>query len=226
MKVVLAQHRGRLDARSSARRAARYQSPPSSCCSPTPVQSACGIGRRRGRAVLLPARPQGLPRPRLLRRARRTLRRARRLRAGLRDRPRGRPPRAEPARHLRASVHAQRAAAPPRRGQRAVASRRAAGRLLRRRLGAPRRQRPASCSSPATSRRRCSAASRDRRRHAADAGAQGRVVPESFTHGSSAQRVRWFKTGMASGRVADCDTLLGSRRDPADPLVDFPVARR
>ena len=37
--------------------------------------------------------------------------------------------------------------------------------------------------------------------------ARGRVAPESFTHGSSAQRVRWFKTGMASGRVADCDTF-------------------
>jgi predicted metalloprotease len=37
--------------------------------------------------------------------------------------------------------------------------------------------------------------------------ARGRVVPESFTHGSSAQRVHWFKTGMASGRVADCDTF-------------------
>jgi predicted metalloprotease len=37
--------------------------------------------------------------------------------------------------------------------------------------------------------------------------ARGRVVPESFTHGSSAQRVRWFKTGMASGRLDDCDTF-------------------
>ena len=37
--------------------------------------------------------------------------------------------------------------------------------------------------------------------------ARGRVVPESFTHGSSAQRVHWFKAGMASGRVADCDTF-------------------
>ena len=36
---------------------------------------------------------------------------------------------------------------------------------------------------------------------------QGTVVPESFTHGSSAQRVRWFKRGMESGRVQDCDTL-------------------
>ena len=36
---------------------------------------------------------------------------------------------------------------------------------------------------------------------------QGRVVPESFTHGSSAQRVRWFKRGMETGRMNDCDTF-------------------
>ena len=36
---------------------------------------------------------------------------------------------------------------------------------------------------------------------------QGRVVPESFTHGSSAQRTRWFKRGFDSGRTQDCDTF-------------------
>jgi len=36
---------------------------------------------------------------------------------------------------------------------------------------------------------------------------QGRVVPESFTHGSSEQRVRWFKRGMDSGLPKDCDTF-------------------
>lgn len=36
---------------------------------------------------------------------------------------------------------------------------------------------------------------------------QGRVVPESFTHGSSEQRVRWFKRGIDSGRPQDCDTF-------------------
>jgi predicted metalloprotease len=36
---------------------------------------------------------------------------------------------------------------------------------------------------------------------------QGRVVPESFTHGSSEQRVRWFKRGMDSGRPQDCGTF-------------------
>ena len=36
---------------------------------------------------------------------------------------------------------------------------------------------------------------------------QDRVVPESFTHGSSEQRVRWFKRGLDSGRAKDCDTF-------------------
>jgi predicted metalloprotease len=36
---------------------------------------------------------------------------------------------------------------------------------------------------------------------------QGRVMPESFTHGTSAQRVNWFKRGYANGRVKDCDTF-------------------
>jgi predicted metalloprotease len=33
------------------------------------------------------------------------------------------------------------------------------------------------------------------------------VVPESFTHGSSAQRVQWFKTGFEGGTIASCDTF-------------------
>lgn len=37
--------------------------------------------------------------------------------------------------------------------------------------------------------------------------AQGRVVPESFTHGTSEQRMRWFKRGMDSGDIRQCDTF-------------------
>ena len=39
---------------------------------------------------------------------------------------------------------------------------------------------------------------------------RGYVVPDSFTHGSSEQRVRWFKTGFESGRLGTCDTFKGS----------------
>ena len=37
--------------------------------------------------------------------------------------------------------------------------------------------------------------------------ARGRVSPESFTHGSSAQRVEWFKRGFAQGSAGNCDTF-------------------
>jgi predicted metalloprotease len=36
---------------------------------------------------------------------------------------------------------------------------------------------------------------------------QGRVVPESFTHGSSEQRVSWLRRGMENGKVEACDTF-------------------
>ena len=39
--------------------------------------------------------------------------------------------------------------------------------------------------------------------------ATGHVVPESFTHGTSAQRQRWFDTGFQSGNVKSCDTFAG-----------------
>jgi len=35
----------------------------------------------------------------------------------------------------------------------------------------------------------------------------GRVVPDAFTHGSSAQRVRWFTKGMQTGQIQQCDTF-------------------
>ena len=37
--------------------------------------------------------------------------------------------------------------------------------------------------------------------------ATGRITPDSFTHGSSAQRVEWFRRGLESGAPTSCDTF-------------------
>jgi hypothetical protein len=36
---------------------------------------------------------------------------------------------------------------------------------------------------------------------------QGYVVPDAFTHGTSAQRKKWFRRGFDSGRIESCDTF-------------------
>ena len=43
--------------------------------------------------------------------------------------------------------------------------------------------------------------------------AQGRVVPHSFTHGTSAQRMRWFNKGLVSGKIEDGDTFSMAYKD-------------
>jgi predicted metalloprotease len=40
---------------------------------------------------------------------------------------------------------------------------------------------------------------------------QGRIVPDSFTHGTSEQRTRWFMTGMKSGQISACNTFEGGQ---------------
>jgi predicted metalloprotease len=40
--------------------------------------------------------------------------------------------------------------------------------------------------------------------------AQGYTVPESWTHGSSAQRQQWLRRGLQRGNVDDCDTFGGA----------------
>lgn len=41
---------------------------------------------------------------------------------------------------------------------------------------------------------------------------QGQVVPESFTHGSSAQRAEWLRRGLSSGQINSCDTFGSGTR--------------
>ena len=40
---------------------------------------------------------------------------------------------------------------------------------------------------------------------------QGRVMPDAFTHGTSEQRMRWFRAGVENGDPAACDTFSASR---------------
>ena len=40
---------------------------------------------------------------------------------------------------------------------------------------------------------------------------QGYVVPDSFTHGSFAQRVHWFRRGMRGGDLRQCDTFSATQ---------------
>ena len=47
----------------------------------------------------------------------------------------------------------------------------------------------------------------DRGRSPAETGPWLRITPDSFTHGSSAQRVRWFRKGLQSGAFEACDTF-------------------
>lgn len=43
------------------------------------------------------------------------------------------------------------------------------------------------------------------------AAGRGEVVPDSFTHGSSEQRMRWFRRGLEAGEIAACDTFGAGR---------------
>jgi predicted metalloprotease len=44
---------------------------------------------------------------------------------------------------------------------------------------------------------------------------RGAVSPESFTHGSSAQRVAWFKQGLQQGTIAACNTFKSDGAIPS-----------
>ena len=161
------------------------------------------LGELGRRPVLLPGRRARVPRPQLLRRHGAPARRAGRLRVGLRDRARGRPPRAEACagRATRCAASSARTRATPTRCRSGSSSRPTATRASGRTPCSRR-----ATSSPATSTRRSRASEAvgdDRLQRRAG----GDVNPDSFTHGTSEQRARWFRTGQDGGEPAACDTF-------------------
>ena len=165
-------------------------------------------------ALLLPERRHDLSRHQLLSTSSEPLPRAGRFRPGLCHRPRGRPPYPGSDRHARQGRR--------RSSRRASAERRA----MRSRSGSscrpiatpasgrptPRRATASRCSSRATSRRGCAPPRRSATTPCSRQ-TQGVVVPDSFTHGSSAQRVQWLRKGLESGNPAACDTGAGHVND-------------
>ena len=189
------------------RQAGKTYQPPKLVLFRTNGKPAAATGGGDG-PVLLPERPEGLHRPQLLRHAGDSRSAPRPVRAGLRRGARGRPSRAEPdGDHAAGRCPALRAAAkrratPSASGSscRPIASP-ASGRAVRSR-------RRAGALEPGDIEQALNAASQigdDKLQRQA----RGRVVPESFTHGTSAQRVSWFKRGVETGSVDACNTFEG-----------------
>ena len=86
--------------------------------------------------------------------------------------------------------------------QRAVGRVGTAGRLLRRHLGQSRRAGKQLLDEGDVDEGLAAAAA-----IGDDRLTEGRVSPESFTHGTSAQRARWLRQGLSSGDINSCDTF-------------------
>ena len=175
----------------------------------------------RGRPVLLPGRRARLSRPELLRGHEAPARRLRRLRLGIRDRPRDGPPR--PA-ATGTSAEVDRLSRP-------TPARRTSSRSARScRPTATPASGPAPSSPPATSSPATSTRPSTPPRRSATTGSSsrptGRVNPDSFTHGTSEQRRSWFERGYELRRPGRLRHVLSVRHSSsAAPLAIRPPGR-
>ena len=168
------------------------------------------ISASRHGSVLLSHRPESLPRHKLLSGPRAALSGLRcreqnvPVFASVRDCPRDRPPRSKPPRNTDQGAGSARRDGQGR-GERAAGAGGTPSRLPCRRLGEPRAGKvefiePGDVEAALQT---ASAIGDDRLQRRT----QGYVVPDAFTHGTSAQRTRWFMTGLKTGQVASCDTF-------------------
>ena len=168
------------------------------------VQSACGIGLLGGGALLLSRGPARVPRHLVLPSSWTGASSAGRLRPGVRHRPRGRPPRPEPHGHHRQGAACAGGSARP-----STTACRSGLELQADFL--------AGVWAHHTARMKHLLEEGDIEEALAAASAigddklqqesQGRVVPDSFTHGTSEQRVRWFRLGYETGELERGDTF-------------------
>ena len=100
----------------------------------------------------------------------------------------------------------QKVGARPSRRQRDLGASRTAGRLLRRRVWGNKSQAQLDWLKPGDVDAALNAAS-SVGDDTLQKQARGYAVPDSFTHGTSAQRSRWFKAGFNSGDLKSCDTF-------------------
>ena len=164
-------------ARCSRRSGAPYE-PPTLVLFRLRRRSACGHAVAAAGPVLLPGGPQALSRHRVLRRTGAPLRRARRFRAGVRDRARSRPSRAEPDRHRWARSTAQRSARTSDRGNALSVRLELQADCYRRRWGYFAQRRGKLDTGDVEEGLRAAAAVGDDQ---IQKQTQGEVVPESFT---------------------------------------------
>ena len=167
------------------------------------VQSACGSASAATGAVLLPGDSKVYLDLSFFRELDAELRRARRLRAGVRRGPRSRPSRPERARRERAGL-APAATGVEGRGQRAIGAAGTAGGLLRRRVGSLRRA--AGHAGSGRRGRRPAGRRRDRRRPPPATESGPRRAGELHAR-LVEQRAQWLRQGLSNGRIEECDTF-------------------